>query len=64
MPQNYTRIMAPSENQAMKRAEIPFEEWNTQSADDTKSYLLQGARITTDFINSLMWFASLNNITK
>ena len=64
MPQNYTRIITPSENQVMKRAEIPFEEWNTQSVGDTKSYLLQGARITTDFINSLMWFASLNNITK
>ena len=64
MPQIYTRIMTPSENQAMKRAEIPFEEWNTQSVGDAKSYLLQGARITTDFINSLMWFASLNNMTK
>ena len=64
IPQNYTRIMKPSENQPMKITEIPFEEWNMQSVGDTKSYLLQGVRITTDFINSLMWFASLTNITK
>ena len=56
--------MTPPEKQAIKRAEIPFEEWNMQSVGDTKSYLLQGVRITTDFINSLMWFASMTNITK
>ena len=56
--------MTPSENQPMKITEIPFEEWNMQSVGDTKSYLLQGARISTDFINSLLWFASLTNMTK
>ena len=56
--------MTPSESQPMKITEIPFEEWNMQSVGDTKSYLLQGARISTDFINSLLWFASLTNMTK
>ena len=56
--------MAPSENQTMKRTEIPLEEWNMQSVGNNKSYLLQGVRITTEFINSLIWFASLTNMTK
>ena len=34
------------------------------SLDDRKSHLLQGVRLSTEFINSLMWFASLTNITK
>ena len=46
------------------RKEIPLEKWNMESVDDAKSHLLQGVRITTEFINSLMWFASLTNITR
>ena len=34
------------------------------SNDDTESHLLQGVRLSTEFINSLMWFASLSNLTK
>ena len=34
------------------------------SLDDRKSHLLQGVRLSTEFINSLMWFASLTNITR
>ena len=66
IPQNDTEIMAlSSENQTMTtRKEIPLEEWNMESVDDAKSHLLQGVRITTEFINSLMWFASLTNVTR
>ena len=64
IPQNSAGIMAPSENQTMKRTEIPLEEWNMQSVGNNKSYLLQGVRISTEFINSLIWFASLTNKTK
>ena len=56
--------MLSSENQTITRKEIPLEDWNMESVDDAKSHLLQGVRITTEFINSLMWFASLTNITR
>ena len=61
IPQNNT---GPSEKQTITRTEIPLEEWNMQSVRDTKSHLLQGVRITTEFINSLIWFGSLTNMTK
>ena len=32
--------------------------------DDSQSHLLQGVRLSTEFINSLMWFASISNLTK
>lgn len=64
IPQNDTEKMLSSENQTITRKEIPLEEWNMESVDDAKSHLLQGVRVTTEFINSLMWFASLTNITR
>ena len=68
IPQNDTAelISSSSDNQTMTttRKEIPLEEWNMESVDDAKSHLLQGVRVTTEFINSLMWFASLTNITR
>ena len=67
IPQNDTaELISSSDNQTMTttRKEIPLEKWNMESVDDAKSHLLQGVRITTEFINSLMWFASLTNITR
>ena len=43
---------------------IPLGGWNTTSPDDVESHLLQGVRLSTEFINSLMWFASISNVTE
>lgn len=42
---------------------IPYDNWNMTSLDDRQSHLLQGVRLSTEFINSLMWFASVTNLT-
>ena len=44
--------------------EIPMEGWNMTSPDDYNSFLLQGVRLSTQFINSLMWFATMTNVTE
>jgi hypothetical protein len=33
------------------------------SPSDEESHLLQGVRVSTEFLNSLMWYASITNIT-
>ena len=43
---------------------IPMDQWKSTSADDSQSHLLQGVRLSTQFINSLMWFASISNLTE
>ena len=44
--------------------QIPLTEWNTTSPRDIDSHLLQGVRVSTEFINSLMWYASVSKITE
>ena len=46
-----------------QQATIPLANWNWTSYDDSQSHLLQGVRVSTEFINSLMWFASISNLT-
>ena len=43
---------------------IPMKQWNTTSPDDVDSHLLQGIRLSTEFINGLMFFATVSNITE
>ena len=47
-----------------QQADIPIGKWNWTSLDDNQSHLLQGVRLSTEFINSLMWYATLSNLTK
>ena len=54
----------PNITKIENQAHIPLEDWNMTSLDDQQSHLLQGVRISTEFVNSLMWFASLTNITR
>merc|ERR1711953_157791 len=44
--------------------DIPMDHWNMTSRDDRKSHLLQGIRLSTEFINSLMWFATIRKLTE
>ena len=43
---------------------IPMDDWKLTSRDDRKSHLLQGIRLSTEFINSLMWFATISKLTE
>ena len=54
----------PNVEKIENQVQIPLQEWNMTSLDDQQSHLLQGVRLSTEFINSLMWFASLTNITR
>ncbi len=38
--------------------------WHAVSPSDGGSHLLQGIRLSTEFLNSLMWFASVTNVTE
>ena len=43
---------------------IPMDRWNMTSPDDFNSHLLQGVRLSTEFFNSIMWYATKTEITK
>ena len=43
---------------------VPLEDnWPMRSHNDERSHLLQGVRISTEFLNSLMWYATVQNKT-
>lgn len=46
------------------QADIPVDKWNMTSPDDGNSHLLQGVRLSTEFVNCIMWFASVTNMTQ
>ncbi len=37
---------------------IPMDKWSMRSRSDSDSNLLQGVRISNEFINALMWVAT------
>ena len=37
---------------------IPMDKWSMKSRSDSESNLLQGVRISNEFINALMWMAT------
>ncbi len=43
---------------------VPMDLWRPISRADRKSHLLQGVRLSTEFLNSLMWYASMTNVTR
>ncbi|XP_059098796.1 uncharacterized protein LOC131892942 [Tigriopus californicus] len=46
------------------RASVPIDNWKTISPKDGQSHLLQGVRVSTEFLNSLMWYATVTNVTR
>eukprot|EP00094_Tigriopus_californicus_P001374 TCALIF_01330-PA protein Name:"Protein of unknown function" AED:0.45 eAED:0.45 QI:50/0.5/0.33/0.66/0.5/0.33/3/0/1088 len=45
------------------RASVPIDNWKTTSPKDGQSHLLQGVRVSTEFLNSLIWYATVTNMT-
>ena len=45
-------------------ASIPVDGWRPHSLTDGESHLLQGVRLSSEFLNSLMWYASVTNVTR
>ncbi len=43
---------------------VPMNGWRPRSHFDRHSRLLQGVRLSTELLNSLMWYADMTNITK
>jgi hypothetical protein len=43
---------------------IPFDQWEEHSKSDSQSYLLQRFRVSSYFLNAMMWYASITNATE
>ena len=46
------------------RSSIPIGQWPQSSMSDHQSHLLQGVRLSGYFLNSIMWYASITNVTE
>eukprot|EP00095_Tigriopus_kingsejongensis_P007184 maker-scaffold3067_size10345-snap-gene-0.2 protein:Tk07184 transcript:maker-scaffold3067_size10345-snap-gene-0.2-mRNA-1 annotation:"predicted protein" len=46
------------------RSTVPVDGWKLSSPKDGQSHLLQGVRVSTEFLNSLMWYATRTNVTR
>jgi len=46
------------------KSSIPIGQWPQSSMSDQQSHLLQGVRLSGYFLNSIMWYASITNVTE
>ena len=61
---NITFIPNQEKGGTQGRSSIPIGQWPQSSMSDHQSHLLQGVRLSGYFLNSIMWYASVTNVTE